>query len=301
MRQALKRLAASVIRTLLVPCLSRVSFRGSEEMAGTSVHTLVHAGNWRLGLISLSSFMLQTGKLWRVFVHEDGSLGPRDITFIRRYHPEWNIVPRKAADVLARLTLSQCPCLLERRAENNLMVKFVDPFLYAPHGKYLFIDPDVFFFTPPRELLKWAVEAESQECWFMREYEGVYAYSFAPERLRILAGGEVNAGVNTGLCLLAKQSVSFQQAERFLKQLRGIALEGDAAWYIEQTLFAIVATLSTGGLLPRTYGTGYDACDRSSREDRVACHYVGPTKNDRLYYDGILSVAGTFTRKSSLR
>ena len=299
-RTVLKHCVASAIRMGLLPLISRITFRGREDGGAISVHTLVHAGNWRLGLLALSSFILQTGRRWKVFIHEDGSLADRVRRIIRRDHPEWILVTRTDADARVHSALKQYPCLLERRAENNLMVKFVDPCLFAPYERYLFIDPDVFFFAPPVELMKWIADEESGECWFMKEYEEVYAYSFSLEQLHALNGAEVKAGVNTGLCLLDKQAISFEQSEQFLEKIRGVDLVGKAAWYIEQTLLAIVATRSPGGLLPETYITGYDAGVREKRKHRVACHYVGPTKNDRLYYDGVLRLAGIFTKKGWL-
>lgn len=263
----------------------------SGEFQPVSVHALLTESNWELGVLAVSSFCFFSRRRWPVFIHEDGSLTNEAAARIAALRPEWRIVRRAEADVRVNSGLGDCPRLKALRDRHPLAVKMLDPHVFAPGQRYVFIDSDCLFFERPDFILRWVDERDSAGCWFCREYEGVYAYSIAIAALRNVAGCNVLEHVNTGIGLWNKGAMSFDRLEAFLCSVSDFPLTPQQDWYIEQTMSAVVLTeWGRGGLLPKEYATGYDMEPGVRSADCVACHYVGPTKEDRLFYHGFITL-----------
>ena len=286
-----KRFLAGVVDLCIArPLLSWFPDKGV-EVDGLSLHTLVSECTWRMGILALSGFTALSGRRWQVVIHEDGSLRERSANLIRKLRPKWQIVMREESDKQAAAELGQFKKFLKLRSRHPLAMKFADPWLFAPGERYIFIDSDCLFFDYPDFIMRWVAKSGTQDCWFERECEGVYAYSLPITLLSQLIGCSVWQHVNTGIALLNRGAFSFERIETLLGVLEKERLSEEEDWYLEQTFFAVTATLwKKGGLLPPLYSTSYDAGVCLGRCGRVACHYVGPTKKDRFYYDGVVNL-----------
>lgn len=261
------------------------------ELQPVSVHALLSESSWAIGVLAVSSFCFFSRRRWPVFVHEDGSLTERTAARIAALRPAWRIVRRTEADARVNEELGNRPRLKALRARHPLAVKLLDPHVFAPGRRYIFIDSDCLFFARPEFVLRWADETRGEDCWFCREYEGVYAYSMPMEALRNATGCDVLQRVNTGIGLWNKGAMSLDRLEAFLRSVSEFPMTRQQDWYIEQTMSAVMLTdWGRGGLLPKEYATGYDMAPGVRGADCVACHYVGPTKKDRLFYHGFLTL-----------
>lgn len=280
-RQAVRTALVQLGRTL-APVVVAGSRRPETEKTPISLHVLLSAKSWRIGMMAILSFEHFTARRWNLFIHEDGSISEADRTQILTRLPGARWVSRSEADEAVAKMLAPFPALQRRRDQNIYTLKFFDSLAFAPGSHYVVLDGDVLFYARPEEIITWA-ENFAPECWF--NWEEKEAYGAPREQIEEALGFPVWKNVNSGLSLVYKNAMSLEGSERFI-----LACEA-RGWHqhvVEQALFAVNASVhNQGGSLPRRY----EISKRIFRRPSSVCrHYVGPFKEDLLFVEGPLSL-----------
>lgn len=257
-----------------------------------SVHLLVSSKTWRMGVLAASSLEFFSGRRWQLFIHEDGSVDAAARGAIERKLPGARFVPRTEADAAAGEFYEDFPACLRNRGRHNLFLKFFDPFVFAPGGKYLILDSDLFFYAEPGFLLDWAAGAQ-RSCHYNRDVKEVYSSPRA--KIEEVLGTKLWEAFNSGLVCFSKEAMDLALSERLLVQFEGCA---DHPQFFEQTLYALNCSAhNEGGPLPPEYEITWNIF----RSPGSVCrHYVGPAKWDHLYFEGPATLFWRMTLPSLL-
>jgi hypothetical protein len=158
---------------------------------------------------------------------------------------------------------------------------------FCDEAKYLMLDPDVLFFRPPGEILNWAEDSNRRGCWFNRDFQEPSPIS--PAQAVADLGVPLWPCVNTGLCLLERQTV--RNLDAMEEWLGHPALQNpNMQWRVEQTLLALCASkVGKGGLLPEAYEV---SSNKNRLPSGISRHYIGCVR-DRFYSEGILELHKT--------
>jgi len=265
-------------RDFLAPVVAGYARRPETAEIPITVHLLLSRPSWKMGLLAFHSFEHFTGRRWRLFIHDDGSLDGAARAALNASLPGARWVDRAEADQRVLKLLKNHPACRRHRAGNIYSLKFFDSLAFAPESHYVVLDADVLFYAPAREITAWA-DARPAECWFNQEEKESYG---AP-RAEIEEGLGIPLWqrVNSGLSLVCRRAMSLEWSEKFL------SLCEQRGWnqhVLEQALFAVSASaFGQGGVLPTTYEISTRILHRRGS---VCRHYVGPFKNDILYVEG---------------
>ena len=282
LRQSARALLRFVGWRLIAPIIVAAGRRPQGQEIPVSVHILVSSKTWRMGLMSVLSLEYFSGKRWKVFVHEDGSVDARSRARIEAKLQGVRFVPRAEADAAAARLLSGHPACLRNRSRHNLFLKFFDPLAFAPSDKYLILDADLFFFRRPDLLLEWAEGAE-RVCYYNEDIKEVYC--LPREQIEPALGVRLWEKFNSGLLCICREAIDLDMSEKLLATFE------QTAWhpqFFEQTLYALSASaFNRGGPLPPQYEITWNIF---RRPDSVCRHYVGPAKYDHLYFEGPITL-----------
>lgn len=277
-RQAVRAALRWLGREVISPVVIATSRRPNGEELPVSVHLLVSSKTWRMGLLSVFSLEHFSGRRWKVFIHEDGSVDARARARIEAKLPGVRFVTRKEADVAAAKLLDAYPACLRNRSRHNLFLKFFDPIAFAPGGKYLILDSDLFFYRRPDFLLNWA-QGDEKACYYNRDYKEVYA--LPRKDIERVMGIRLWECFNSGLVCICREAIHLNLAEKLLSNFESVAPHPQ---FFEQTMYALCASvLNKGGPLPPQYEITWNIFRRG---DSICRHYVGPAKFDHLYFEG---------------
>ncbi len=273
-----KRAGVAFFKDFIVGCVLRRPRPHKISEDGVTLHLLMSHTTCRMGLLALRSFEWQTGRLWKTYIHDDGSLTQEDIDEVNRHAPGVEVISRARADTDLAQWLEKYPRCLTNRSRHNWFLKFFDCAHYASYENYMVLDTDVIFFKRPTEILEWMRTCPTS-CHFMKDARETYASprELIRERMKL----DLWEAVNSGICLMPKKAVDLDLAEHFLEQIAD-----DARHYIflEQTLFAVAgAAIGEGGTLPATYEISWNIRRNPAG---IARHYVGNIKHDLLYAEG---------------
>lgn len=278
LRQSVRALLRLVGWRLIAPLVIAAGRRPGGPEIPVSVHILVSSKTWRMGLMSVLSLEYFSGRRWRIFVHEDGSVDARSRARIESKLKGARFVTRAEADEAAARVLSGHPACLRNRGRHNLFLKFFDPIAFAPSDKYLILDADLFFYRRPDLLIAWAESAE-KSCHYNEDIKEVYC--LPREQIEPALGVRLWVKFNSGLLCICREAIDLDLSEKLLATFE------DTAWhpqFFEQTLYALNASaFNRGGPLPPQYEITWNIF---RRRDSVCRHYVGPAKYDHLYFEG---------------
>ena len=282
LRRFIREQSIAFVKSCLIPPILRKRVELEERTDGISVHLLVSAGTFQMGLLAIRSFQFFTGRHWQVFVHDDGSLTQRDQEEISQVLPKARFVGRAEADEKMAGVLTGFPHCARLRSQHNWFLKIFDLVQFVPGSKFIVLDSDLLFFDLPPEILRWAAEDETG-CWFNRDGKEVYAYPRAVIEERW--PHPLWNRVNSGLCLLQKSAIDLARCEDFLNRLEG---EHGKFMFLEQTLFAVNASAAgPGGMLPPQYEISWG---NFRKRDGICRHYVGVFKHDVFFLEGVVTL-----------
>lgn len=282
LRRWLRTAAIALVRRLLIPPLLRAKIDAEPGPAGVSVHLLVSASTWEMGMLAARSFRHFTGRQWEFFIHDDGSVPPEQLAGTHAILPGARVIPRAEADAAMESELAPFPHCRENRRKHNWFLKVFDLHHFAPGPRYIILDSDLLFFSRPEAIVRWA-ESGDNACWFNRD--GKESYALPREEMEPEWPHPIWERVNSGLCLLQKQTVSLPRCEEFLAKFASRARH---YMFLEQTLLAISASAGgAGGLLPPQYEISWE---NFRRRDGVCRHYVGPFKDDVFFLEGVVTL-----------
>jgi hypothetical protein len=263
---------------VIAPLVVAAARRPDGEELPASVHLLVSSKTWKMGLLAVLSLEYFSGRRWKIFLHEDGSVDEKGVDCIRRKLPGVRFVSRKEADEATEKLLADYPACQRNRSRHNLFLKFFDPIAFAPGDKYLILDSDLLFYRSPDLLLNWAL-GDEKACYYNKDVKEVYALSRGA--IEEVMGIRLWESFNSGLLCICREAISLELAEKLLGAFEGQAPHPQ---FFEQTLYALCASaFNRGGPLPPQYEITWEIF---RRPDSICRHYVGPAKFDHLYFEG---------------
>lgn len=160
----MRRILVFFGRYLLAPLVVANATRSQGEQMPISVHLLLSSKTWEMGLMAVLSLEYFSGKRWHIFIHEDGSLDESSQRSILAKLPGAVLVTRQEAEVAFSSRFGRYPACARNRSNHNFFLKLFDPWLHAPHEKYILLDADVIFYRPPVRL--WSGQSGMMEIAF---------------------------------------------------------------------------------------------------------------------------------------
>lgn len=281
-RQQARRLCAALGRNVFARGAVSLHRRSAGQIEDPTVHMLVSSRTWDAGLLAAVSWEYHTGRRWRFFIHEDGTVEEEARKRIRRVLPDVRLVPRDESDKKLRTVLRDHPHCLAQRNRHNLFLKFSDFAAFAPGKRLIVLDSDVIFFRPPTEILEW-VDRGNDTCHYNEDTKEKFC--IPRPYLEEALGIPMWPRFNSGLVLLPKAAVDWGLAEKLLSTFEHTAHHPQ---FFEQTLYALMGSAwGRGGMLPPTYEISWGYF---RRRKAVCRHYVGAFKHDLLYIEGAPSM-----------
>ena len=215
------------------------------------VHFLTSKHDWQMALWMLVSLHETSRLRWPLVLHEDGSLEQSQLDLFATLFSGLKIIRREEADRTMKERLADYPRCADYRNRMPHGLKSFDIPQLAKAPRFLLLDPDVMFFARPVEILDWVANSEDYSCWFNQDFQE--PSPIFPEQAERGLGVKLWPRINTGICLLSRQSVNrLDDMESWLDlpELQDPKVQ----WRVEQTLLALSASKAgKGGLLPSTY------------------------------------------------
>ena len=248
-----------VRRTLLchrtLPLILRtlpVTTQPVSDKPGTpcEVHILTFNGDCHAALWTAKSFYHYAQVDYPLVWHEGGVLSPANRQLLKNHFPQSRLMTRSESTARVEPWLSEngLGLCLEARRRSMPMMKVLDFVMLSRAERLLGLDSDVLFFREPREITG-GVKTNINHNLFNHEPDGTCAYGVAPHAARERYGFEMVEGLNAGLFLLKRESLSLKMMEEFLQDPDIWA----NSWIIEQTLLALCHSRTGVGFLPRSY------------------------------------------------
>lgn len=248
-------------------------------MDTVSVHMLVSSKTWHAGLLAAVSLEVRSGRQWRWFIHDDGTVPDTARTTIAKLLPDVRFIARAEADRKVAAFFSEYPRCLAHRQNHNLFLKFFDTIAFQDRPGIVVMDSDVIFFKTPQEILNW-IDGPGTNCLYNEDTREKFCIPRG--EIKAALGIDMLPRFNSGLVLMPKSALNLALSERLLAAFEDSA---HAPQFFEQTLWALAGSTNPGGgaPLPRTYNINWGYW----REPGSICrHYVGDFKHDLLYIEG---------------
>jgi hypothetical protein len=247
------------------------------------VHILTSGADWLNMLWCLRSFYWASRTRYRLYIHEDGSLGEDAARAIRDMFPQARLVMRSEADAFLQARFRSYPNCLEFRRRSVMAPKILDFCAYGASERLLVLDSDLIFYSRPAALIARIEDGAYSRNAFNTDLSTRYVIPVPELERRV--GFPIQERVNAGLGLIQRASIDFDLLERWL-DIPGV-MEGDS-WLIEQTLYALASSRHGVELLPEDYSISL----AEGRFDVPVRHFVGAIRH-LMYGEGMRVLAGT--------
>jgi hypothetical protein len=218
------------------------------------------------------SLSRQAGQTFRFVAIDDGTLTEVDIALLSRVLPRIRIVRRREVEATLDTWLppARYPELRRRRQIYPHLCKLTDVHA-GGNGWKLVLDSDMLFHRRPSFLLDW-LDAPDRPCYML---DIIDAYGYSLGLLRELAGFEIPARLNVGICGLNSSDIDWDKLEHWCAEL--VAREGDH-YLMEQAVVAmLVADKQCAIAPPSTYLVAPDR-EAVERPNAVLHHYTAESK-----------------------
>jgi len=203
------------------------------------VHMLLNQPRIFEGLWALYSFVHFAGQACRIVIHDDGSLGSREMADLHQVFPGCQIISRQTADsvVLGHFqdkSLERCAHL---RKTLIFALKLFDPFFFSNSPRFVLLDSDVLFYSRPSELLAGLEETrENLSLPNLYSVDNGYRYCLDREELEVLLGQPCIEQFNPGLIRVNRDVLVLDRIERYLEHPSFWNEDGTGNYYTELTL-----------------------------------------------------------------
>ena len=115
---------------------------------------LTSQSDWLNLLWALKSFYAASGRMYRLCIHDDGTLEVASREELSRHFPDARLLDRRTVDQDVLPTLAAFPRCRAFRETNHLSPKLFDFRYHLRCERMLLLDSDVLFFEAPEVLLR---------------------------------------------------------------------------------------------------------------------------------------------------
>lgn len=250
-----------------------VTARGPADPSLPDLHFLTGRKFWYQTAFCLHSLQEQTGRVFRVVLHDDGSLDAETADRLRTLFPAAKIRLRAESDarIQALLPPARFPFLhAERRQRYPNFLKLTDVHAGA-NGWRLVLDSDMLFFRRPDFLLAWL--AAPDRPLYMLDVGDAYGYS--RPLMESLTKAPIPPCVNAGFCGFDSGVIDWERLEFWCRRL--VETEG-TQYYIEQALVAMMLAGQPRAAVPRPDYLVMPGEAECRAPQAVLHHYVANSK-----------------------
>ena len=191
------------------------------------------SSDWLNTIWALKSLYWHSRRSYALCIHEDGSLGRKELDTLAAHFPDARVIDRGTADLRLGAILGDRPQSRRFRDTNPLALKVFDFGAFLESDRLFLLDSDVLFFAEPTELLRRIDDLGYHRNSLNRDW--TYGYTVEPAALRALLPDTFEECLNSGLGLIHRASIRFDVIEAWL--------DVPGMWShhhrIEQTLIAL--------------------------------------------------------------
>lgn len=253
--------------------------RPREELSGVSVHLLTSSRSACMGVLALRSLEAASGYRWPVWIHDDGTLTPKDQDLFRRGLEGCHLVLRRDIESHTLDRLAPWPSLQHMRRKFIPTMKLFDPWFHAPEANYVMLDADVLFLRKPEEIVTWA-RTQDAACYY--NVDPVEVYGLPRSCIEQAFPFPLWPRVNAGLLLLRKEAISPDLSAEFLNRLSG---QVEKPFFLDQVLYALnLSHYGKGGALPPAYHVHWGG---PVPAEAISCHLVGDAKWTSFFVEAL--------------
>lgn len=240
------------------------------------IHILTSTGDMLNAIWCLKSFYGFSSKLYRLCIHDDGTLLRRDTDFLRVHFPNARIISRAESNRLSADKLRNYRRCLNFRNSNPLALKVFDFMFYLEVDRLLLLDSDILFYAAPVELMRRIESPDYHYNTLNKDWAD--GYSVSPNDVAREFNFTLYPKINSGLGLIHKDSFILDDIERYLS-LPGI---GSHDHRVEQTLIGLYSSKYGFEYLPKEYDVRLNVGDYAG----PCRHFTGPIRH-LMYKEGI--------------
>jgi hypothetical protein len=245
------------------------------DVAGRSpveVHLLCHRVDHLSAIWALKTLYRSSDVRWPAVIHVQGVCTSAMKRRFRAHLPDARVIVQEEADAHVLQALrDRYPRLIKARRLSCMMMKLIDPTLFATAERIVLLDSDVLFFREPREL-RAHVEHAAAETWlFQRDL--VDTYNVSADVAASSLGIQIPERANCGLAVVPRSLVDLDLCERLLDHPDVRRPNG----FIEQTLYALCA--GARGRVEYLAPSYLISLERGLDHSTMTCrHYAGPSR-----------------------
>jgi hypothetical protein len=256
------------------------------------VHTQVCRRDWLNGIWTLKSLRAQCDLAFNLFLYLDFNVPPEIQRIFEEHFPGIQIPKRDWLEeqVRARVApIAPAVAALWRVRHSPTLCKLVNMWVCSRNERILYLDPDVLFYAPPVELLKFIGTDDESDRLGIFNVTGLIPESvpdtggyclFENDVLEVY-GMKLPRDFNCGLGAIRPGVLDWPFLDKVLSGLRWRA---DRILMVEQTCFGLQCVRSGWESLDRNrYLVGGGA---ALDEDVVTVHYTGG-RRDLFYVEGV--------------
>lgn len=264
-----------------------------EAREGYEVHLLLEHKRILEGCWGLYSLLYFSPQPLTPVIHSDGTLNDSDTNLLKKLFPGCRVVPREEADravnkYLDSNALSRC-----RKLRDTLIfgLKLFDPILLSNADRFIVLDSDVLFFSPPLELL----ESLSLDQPPRYSPDNNRSTLFDTRESKELTGIACLEDFNPGVFTVSRSDFDFQRIEKHLASSRFWNIEGSGHYFAELTAWSIEMSFARAKALPSAY-----AICASPPAKYISGHYCGSPYWKAQYYTTALPYLESVLSKSKV-
>jgi len=202
-----------------------------------NIHTLVGKKNVKVALKCLPSACSNVEESKKIIVHEDGSLNEKEVSKIKEKLPVEKVLGREEADNRVREKLKLYPRCQEYREKSNFALKLFDVPLLASENQVVYLDSDILFMKPVKELF----HLQDESARFSSNGHMGNAYAVAFTQVEPMGSLRLVDSLNSGLFCIERTHFDLDFIEYVLEYLSGSERYRQRPYWAEQTCWSALA------------------------------------------------------------
>jgi len=271
--------SVSVAQHRFYALLARKVFRSkpvsSNANSRIELHFLCCHRHVMLLLWCIKSFCKFAGELFRIVLHDDGTLTQDDLGVFAKHINGVRLITKEEADVAMADILAPYPECGAHRESYLVGQKIFDVPLLAETETVLMMDADILFFRRPDEIIEWS-RSPGRTVLCCRDV--LTSYSNTIEDIERHFGMRVQDKINVGIFGFPPDILDLALAEKYLADEDNV-IDPERRWWLEQTIYAMATADMDIRYLPLDkYMIPQKKEDFYG--DAVALHYVRPIRGD---------------------
>ncbi len=272
--------------------------------ASTSIHTIVPHRYLNAFLLAIKSFLRFYSDV-AVYVHDDGSLTPKDIEIIEQHIDQVVILKRDKADAYFDEKMND-PFLSKVRNSYTSYLKLFDPAFRSKSDRIILLDTDTLFLKRPDFIIDWAKNGGKP--WYhlapkgnMRAVKNINkTQATGSEHIQTLIIQQLdninhelskNYRIRQGFCAgfigYNSTDINFEELKKLLENLHRKFSDKIYKWGSEQTIHGLILCGNDAEPLAIDNYFVFTQNNAHLAEQATFLHFVGENRFHKLIYPNL--------------